>query len=137
MTHQAAPPMTYVERFAVDDAELSALHARAFGGPESSTPWAVRLGRHSVTWVGAYDADRLVGFVHAVTDGGAHAFLLDTVVDPAYQRQRIGTTLVTHAAAAVRARGCEWLHVDFKPHLAAFYAGCGFAPTGAGLMRLS
>ena len=71
MTHQAAPPMTYVERFAVDDAELSALHARAFGGPESSTPWAVRLGRHSVTWVGAYDADRLVGFVHAVTDGGA------------------------------------------------------------------
>jgi GNAT superfamily N-acetyltransferase len=79
MTHQAAPPITYVERFAVDDA----------------------------------------------------------VVDPAYQRQSIGTTLVTHAAAAVRARGCEWLHVDFKPHLAAFYAGCGFAPTGAGLMRLS
>lgn len=130
------PPITYAERFTVDDAELSALHARAFGRPASPTPWASRLEQHSVTWVGAYDRARLVGFVHAVTDGGAHMFLLDTVVDPAYQRRGIGTGLVTRAAAAARVAGCTWLHVDFEPHLAGFYAACGFAPTGAGLMRL-
>jgi hypothetical protein len=30
-----------------------------------------------------------------------------------------------------------YLHVDFDEHLAAFcYGGCGFRPTGAGLMML-
>jgi len=31
-----------------------------------------------------------------------------------------------------------WLHVDFEPHLAAFYLGaCGFQSTSAGLIHLS
>jgi hypothetical protein len=39
---------------------------------------------------------------------------------------------------AARAAGCEWLHVDFGEHLAAFYVGaCGFRPTPAGLIRLA
>jgi hypothetical protein len=45
-------------RFPVDDAELSALHHRAFGPDQPETdaairPWAQRLERHSLTWVGA------------------------------------------------------------------------------------
>jgi hypothetical protein len=69
-------------RFPVDDTELSALHHRAFSPdrPEPDTairPWAHRLERHSLTWVGAFSAGRLVGFVHAIWDGGTHAFILD------------------------------------------------------------
>ncbi|WP_225852196.1 hypothetical protein [Micromonospora sp. AMSO12t] len=71
-----------VSRFAVDDGELSALHARAFGGGDQVTPWRERLERHALSWVGAFDAGRLVGFVQVCWDGGAHAFLLDTAVDP-------------------------------------------------------
>lgn len=36
-----------------------------------------------------------------------------------------------------RTAGCEWLHVDYEPHLAHFYLNkCGFRPARAGLMRL-
>jgi hypothetical protein len=58
-------------RFPVDDAELSALHRRTFGPGQPETdaairPWARRLERHSLTWVGAFSAGRLVGFVHVL-----------------------------------------------------------------------
>jgi hypothetical protein len=54
-------------RFPVDDAELSGLHHRAFSPDQPETdaailPWAHRLERHSLTWVGAFSAGRLVGF---------------------------------------------------------------------------
>lgn len=125
-------------RFPVDDEVLSHLHARAFGNAATATqPWAARLERHSLSWIGVFDGPRLVGFVHACWDGGAHAFLLDTVVDPAYQRRGIGRTLVQALVAEVSAAGCDWLHVDYEPHLADFYLqGCGFRPTTAGLIHL-
>ena len=125
-------------RFAVDDVAVSDLHARAFGGdPAVVVPWKQRLERHALTWVGAFDGDRLVGFVQACWDGGAHAFLLDTAVDPERQREGIGGRLLRAAVEDVRAAGCEWLHVDFEPHLAGFYlSGTGFRPTAAGVLDL-
>jgi len=79
----------------------------------------------------------LVGFVHACWDGGLHAFLLDTIVDPQHQRQGIGQRLMQPLVAETRAAGCEWLHVDYEPHLAFFYRdACGFRATDAGLMNL-
>lgn len=125
-------------RFPVDDEQLSSLHARAFGSARSDTsPWAQRLQRHSLTWIGAFDRDNFVGFVHACWDGGAHAFLLDTVVDPSRHHTGIGTRLVRAVIDEATAAGCEWLHVDYEPHLSAFYAGaCGFGSTSAGLRRL-
>ncbi len=132
-------PITYRSRFAVDDAALSRLHARAFDFPEGTvTPWRRRLERHALTWIGAFAGDTLVGFVQVAWDGGAHAFLLDTAVDPAHQRRGIGAGLVAAAVEDVTAAGCEWLHVDFEPHLAGFYTGrCGFRGTAAGVRRLS
>lgn len=99
-------------RFAVNDAHLSDLHALAFGRDGSQvTPWAERLERHSLTWIGAFADENLVGFVHACWDGSAHAFLLDTIVDPEQQRRGIGRHLVQTLVNEVRAAGCEWLHV--------------------------
>jgi ribosomal protein S18 acetylase RimI-like enzyme len=125
-------------RFGVDDETLSKLHDSAFGAPGPVLPWSARLSRFSISWVGAFDGADLVGFVHAVWDGGHHAFLLDTAVHPDYQRRGLGTALVTRLVAEVRAAGCEWLHVDYEPHLRHFYEGaCGFGHTEAGLLRLS
>jgi GNAT superfamily N-acetyltransferase len=128
-----------VARFAVDDATLSALHARAFGaGSPGVRPWAARLARYALTWIGAFRAGRLVGFVQVAWDGGEHAFLLDTMVDPAVQRSGIGAALVAAAAAEARAAGCRWLHVDFEDRLAGLYRDrCGFRPTAAGLIELA
>lgn len=70
-------------RFPIDDEVRSELHRRAFGGsPGAPGPWAERLQRHSLTWVGAFDANDLVGFVHLCWDGGAHGFVLDTMSIP-------------------------------------------------------
>jgi len=85
----------------------------------------------------AREDGRLVGFVNVAWDGGVHAFVLDTVVAPAAGRRGIGTRLVAIATENARAAGCEWLHVDFEPHLRSFYFdACGFRPTDAGLIQL-
>jgi len=90
----------------------------------------------SLAHITAYDGAQLVGFVNVATDGGVHGFLLDTTVHPNFQHQGIGTELVRRAAEAARARGAQWLHVDYEPHLDGFYRACGFQPTLAGLIDL-
>ena len=119
--------------FPGDDA-MQRLWQVAWGGagPESFQPVLAR----SLAHVGAYDGETLVGFVNVAWDGGVHAFILDTCVDPGYRRQGIALRLVQQAADLAGQRGAEWLHVDFEPHLESFYRQCGFGPTAAGLMRL-
>ncbi len=91
---------------------------------------------HSLCYVCAYMDERLIGFVNVAWDGGIHAFILDTTVHPDAQRRGVGQKLVKQAADAAREQGIEWLHVDYEPHLEAFYQGCGFQPTAAGLLNL-
>ena len=69
-------------------------------------------------------------------DGRDHAFLLDPRVHPDYRNRGIGSEMVRRALMAAAGAGCEWLHVDYAPELARFYATCGFEPTQAGLIRL-
>ena len=129
--------MEFKVKFAVDDEELSTLHALAFESAVEVQPWAARLDRHALTWVGAFSKDLLVGFVQVCWDGGAHAFLLDTMVVVAERRRRHAASMVKLAADKAKDAGCEWLHVDFEPHLRDFYIGVsGFRLTDAGLIAL-
>ena len=117
-------------------AEFEPLWLASWGNPVSSF-YAQNLARslcHGVIWDG--ETPRLIGFVNVAWDGGAHAFLLDTTVHPDFQRQGLATELVRLVTEEARARGAEWLHVDFEPHLESFYRGCGFRPTAAGLLKL-
>ncbi|CAN3979469.1 GNAT family N-acetyltransferase [Kitasatospora purpeofusca] len=116
------------------DAELDELFHASW--PEHrATSFAPVLAR-SLTWIAARRGDRLVGFVNVVGDGGVHAFVLDTTVHPDERRRGLGMRLVQAAADDAKARGAEWLHVDYEPHLESFYNRCGFRPTAAGLRRL-
>ncbi|GAA3336324.1 GNAT family N-acetyltransferase [Amorphoplanes nipponensis] len=129
--------ITYAWRPVVDNAALDALHAAGFGYAAQGADWRARLERHSVGWVCAHRDDELVGFVNVAGDGGVHAFLVDTVVAAAARGHGVGTALVSAAVTGARAAGCRWLHVDYEPHLAAFYLeACGFRPTAAGLVAL-
>jgi len=123
-------------RGAIDDAELVELTESHGGNP--AVGWWDTVRGHSLGWVSARDrTGLLVGFVNVAWDGGDHAFLLDTKSRASHQRQGIGTAVVRLAVEQARAAGCEWLHVDFEPHLAEFYLeACGFRPTAAGLIRL-
>ena len=136
--HVLPPAIDVRVRFDVDDVEVAGLHARAFGNEIGEVvPWRERLARHSLTWVGAFHDEHLVGFVQAAWDGGEHAFVLDTVVDPSAQRMGIGARLIAALIVEVSASGCTWLHVDYEANLARFYEqACGFSFTRAGLRRL-
>ncbi len=128
-------PIDYRISPTVDNDALNALFAAARPG-HTPVDFATQL-RHSLLYVTAHAGPaHLAGFVNVTWDGGIHAFLLDTTVHPAWQRRGIGGELVHRATQAARERGMEWLHVDYEPHLDAFYRSCGFVPTLAGLIRL-
>lgn len=126
VSYQTNPPLT-------DDA-LNDLFARAW--PDHRARTFIPVLAASLAFVAAFVEHRLIGFVNIASDGGAHAFLLDPTVDAEHRRRGIGTTLVRIAADLARARGCEWLHVDYEPRLAAFYQRAGFVPSAAGVMHL-
>ena len=119
---------------AVRNEELNALFAAAW--PAHSWRDFRPILKQSLAFVCAYQAERLIGFVNLAWDGGFHAFLLDTTVHPDLQRRGIGRRLVGHAAEVARERGTVWLHVDCELRWTAFYRGCGFRHTEAGLMCL-
>jgi ribosomal protein S18 acetylase RimI-like enzyme len=137
-----APPeltvdgITFRWRGRLTDAEMVEL-VEAHGG-SAEAGWWDRIRPHSLGWVTARESTgQLVGFVNVVSDGGDHAFLIDTKTRSDRQRRGIGTRLVQLAAQRAKAAGCEWLHVDFDPELAPFYFdACGFRPTDAGLIHL-
>jgi len=120
---------------AVTNVDMNALFAASWPN-HREVDYAPELA-HSLLYVCAHAGDRLVGFVNVAWNGGIHAFILDTTVHPDFQRRGIGVRLVRGAADAARLRGMEWLHVDYDPHLDAFYRACGFEPTLAGLMQLT
>jgi GNAT superfamily N-acetyltransferase len=126
----------YRWRAELSDEALVALTASHGGRVQPG--WWDRIREHSLGWVSAHRDDAtLIGFANVAWDGGDHAFLLDPKVRPDHQRLGIGTELVRRAAAAARDAGCEWLHVDFEPHLRGFYFdACGFRSTDAGVMYL-
>lgn len=128
-------PIAYHVSPAIDNDALNALFAAAWPG-HTPVDFAAQL-RHSLLYFTAHtESAMLAGFVNVAWDGGIHAFLLDTTVHPVLQRRGIGRELVRQATQAARDRGMAWLHVDYEPHLDAFYRACGFTPTLAGLIRL-
>jgi ribosomal protein S18 acetylase RimI-like enzyme len=130
--------ITYEWRGDFENATLNALHAEGFGGRSDGVDWHAQLSQHSLGWVCAWEGPELAGFVNVAWDGGAHAFILDTVVAAGMRGCGTGTGLIAAAARHARAAGCEWLHVDFEDHLASFYyQACGFTPTSAGVIALA
>jgi ribosomal protein S18 acetylase RimI-like enzyme len=52
-----------------------------------------RAFEKSLYCLGAYDGDKLIGFIRCVGDGEHIVFVQDLIVAAEYQRQKIGTTL--------------------------------------------
>ena len=69
---------------------------------------------------------RLVAWASMVSDNVRHAFLLDVMVHPEFQRQGISRHVVHHAIEAMRDKGVTAFHVDCAPDRAGFYEKCGF-----------
>jgi GNAT superfamily N-acetyltransferase len=124
-------------RGAFTNEEMNRLHAECFAHRLLEDDWWGQVNHYSLGWVCLRLDEELAGFVNVAWDGGVHAFLLDTMVRAALQRRGYATELVREAVRQAKEGGCEWLHVDFEPHLRDFYfRACGFVPTEAGLIQL-
>lgn len=128
-------PIQYAADPFPSNQDMNALFAQVWDRSEPAD--FNRVLSRSLVHVAAYNHEKLIGFVNVATDGGIHAFLVDTTVLPEYQHQGIGRRLVRIATDLSRQRGAQWLHVDYELHLERFYAKCGFRHTGAGLIDLT
>ena len=45
-------------------------------------------------WISAYDDQTLVGIGRIISDGALYAFVCDMIIDPKYQKQGIGTSIL-------------------------------------------
>ena len=70
--------------------------------------------------------ERVVGFVHVLSDGRVDAFLLDLMVHPDFQGTGIGEALVKRVVEELTADGIRCIQVTFNPELEHFYRKCGF-----------
>lgn len=128
--------VSYRWRAPIEPDCIDALVGIAFDGTPRNDWWK-RVRPRSLGWVTAQTDDELVGFINVITDGGVHAFILDTAVAGHLRRKSIGVNLVRSAAEHARRAACEWLHVDFEERLHEFYVeACEFTPTTAGLIAL-
>jgi GNAT superfamily N-acetyltransferase len=118
----------------ISNRDLNWLYSRSW--PHHTTFDFSPVLKRSLGWVGGFEREELVGFVYLAWDGAQHAFLLEPTVLPRLRRQGIGKHLVHRAVDLARKRACEWVHVDWEPHLGPFYRACGFLPARAGLIRL-
>ncbi|WP_280821857.1 GNAT family N-acetyltransferase [Pseudaminobacter soli (ex Li et al. 2025)] len=131
------PQVTTEWRGPFKNSEVNLLHAECFEHRLFEDDWWAQVNRISLGWVCLRQATNLIGFVNVAWDGAVHAFVLDTMITTAFRRQGLATDLIREAVERAREAGCEWLHVDFDPHLRSFYFdACGFRPTDAGLIPL-
>ena len=80
----------------------------------------------SLSVLGAYDGDQLVGLIRAVGDGETILFIQDLLVLPSYQRQGIGRQLVDALVDQFPQVRQLVLLTDDQPQTRAFYENIGF-----------
>lgn len=84
----------------------------------------------SSQWVGAFDAEKLVGIARYLTDGYLTVFLCEIITDPAYRRRGVGRSLIDE----IFQRHPD-LRIDAISEVDLFYEDLGFKLLGNGYRR--
>ena len=105
------------------------------GWEAARSDYPAAYDRYSTTVAGYTPDGALIAWAALVSDDIRHAFFVDVIVHPAYQRRGAGRRLVAHAVAAERSRGISILHADFAPEHARFYQACGFSIGGGAFLK--
>ncbi|WP_204122103.1 MULTISPECIES: GNAT family N-acetyltransferase [Levilactobacillus] len=82
------------------------------------------LANSTVLW--ATENDHLVGLIRGVTDGHTILYIQDLLVDPAYQQQHVGTTLMKKMLDHYQNVGQTVLITDPEERTRKFYESLDF-----------
>ena len=91
-----------------------------------------QMVRGSTYAVSAHDADRLVGYARAISDGAFNAYVSTVAVLPGYQRRGIGRELLRRLLHG--REGIQFV-LHAAPAVHPFYLRCGFSPAPDMLRR--
>lgn len=83
----------------------------------------------SLCVIGAFEGDKLIGFIRAVGDGLTIVFIQDIIVSPEYQRQGTGTKLIAAILEKYSSAYQIQLLTDNTEKTKAFYRSAGFYPS--------
>jgi ribosomal protein S18 acetylase RimI-like enzyme len=83
--------------------------------------------------VGAWDGDKLVGFVRALSDGYLVAYVEDVMVHEEYRRSGVGENLMTRLLEEIG--GVAKVNLFCEEPVVKFYEGRGFDRTSYVLMQ--
>jgi len=109
----------------VDPKEIENLR-EVVGWDRSEGIYEQVLQRHYAYYTARSENGKLIGYVSALSDGVADAFLLDLMVHPEYQGTGLGEQLVRKSIINMKQTGVQCIHATFNDHLEPFYAKCGF-----------
>ena len=83
---------------------------------------------NSLFAIGAYDQNQLVGLIRVVGDGLTIIYIQDLLVNPAYQRQGIGTKLINSVLKKYNSVRQKVLLTENTVKTRRFYESCNFHP---------
>ena len=83
---------------------------------------------NSLFAIGAYDQNQLVGLIRVVGDGLTIIYIQDLLVNPAYQRQGIGTKLINRVLKKYNSVRQKVLLTENTVKTRRFYESCNFHP---------
>lgn len=125
--------ITYKEMKAISPSDLKDLYnsvqrfayTRDLNGLEQAI-------RQSLCVITAWDDQKLVGLVRVVGDGLTIIYIQDLLVQPNYQNQKIGTTLMTTVLNRYKQVRQRVLLTDDAPDVRKFYEKNGFISVDQG-----
>ncbi len=115
------------EYTAYDEQEILSLYRSVGWIAYTDRPQVLKAGfENSLLCLAAYEQDKLVGLVRTVGDGKTVVLLQDILVNPACQRQGVGTMLVKAVLERFRDVRQVLLITDDQPDTVSFYQSLGF-----------
>ncbi len=82
--------------------------------------------QHSWYIVNAYIGERLIGTCRILSDGYLHAFIVEMIVDPMFQRKNVGRRLIEKALERCEKAGIQYIQLFCASGKEDFYKKMGF-----------